>query len=101
MIGLGEACKLIQDQIGDNCRILHCYELPTFYMFDVHRRSSGILPHYRATAIGHCINKETGEYSSIDATTALSFLDEAQERDPFPYMSDDDINIVRAIRNTY
>ena len=27
MIGLGEACKLIQDRIGDTCRILYCYEL--------------------------------------------------------------------------
>lgn len=101
MIGLGEACKLIQDRIGDTCRILHCYELPEFYMFEVHRRNSGILAHERATAIGHCIDKSSGAYSNIDATTAISFLDEAKERDPFPYMSKNDVNIAKAIRNTY
>lgn len=101
MIGLAEACKLVQEKIGSTCRIMDCYELPDFYMFDVHRRSSGIYAHDRATALGHCIDKKTGEYRRIEDAIAINLLDKAIARDPFPYMTDDDIKVVKAIRNTY
>ena len=103
MVTIEEACKVIQKAIPKTNRIIACSDLKDNYLFEVvPRRWNGDIHDYPCGGLSEYVEKNSGEYKTMDATSFLDILlaetKQPDELNILPYLSKEDAEFAAKVQ---